>query len=150
MDEIIATAINYAKKASLLGEVPVAAVVFDSKSNNIISIAHNLVETLRDPTAHAEMLAIRESCQKTNHKYLQDLSIFVTLEPCAMCMQAICFAQLKTVYFGAYDYKKGALSTNSGIVSAHMNNHIPEIYGGFKEQICGDMITNFFKSIRNS
>jgi len=148
MDEIISSALNHAKKASLIGEVPIAAIVFHPETKEIITQTHNLVETLNDPTAHAEMLAIRESCGKIQNKHLNHLAIFITLEPCAMCMQAMCFAQFKTIYFGAYDYKKGAISTHSGIISSRMNNYKPEIFGGFKESECSELISSFFKMIR--
>jgi tRNA(adenine34) deaminase len=150
MDKIISLALESAKKSAALGEIPIAAIIFDPQTKKIISKAHNQIEKHQDPTAHAEMIAIKEACMQIKSKYLQDLALFVTLEPCAMCMQAICFAQIKYLYFGAYDFKKGAISTHSGIVASRMNNHLPEIFGGFKEQECSSIITQFFLKIRNS
>jgi len=149
MEKIIAEALRLAEKAALGGEVPIAAIIFEPKSFKIIASSHNMVETLSDPTAHAEIQTIKSACGKLQNKYLKNLSMFVTLEPCAMCMQAICFTQLQSLYFGAYDYKKGALSAFSGITTSRMNNFVPQIFGGFKEQECSELITNFFKSLRN-
>lgn len=149
MEQIINCALEHAKNSSSLGEIPVAAIIFHPQTKKIIAAEHNNIEKLQDPTAHAEMITIKVACKKLKSKYLKDLALFVTLEPCAMCMQAICFAQIKYLYFGAYDYKKGAISTHSGILSSRMNNHVPEIFGGFREQECSSLITKFFVEIRS-
>jgi tRNA(adenine34) deaminase len=147
---IMIQALELARNAAVKNEVPVGAIIFNPISKKIISKTHNQVELLKDPTAHAEMLAIKEACSLTNSKLLEGLELYVTLEPCAMCLQAICFAQIKTMYFGAYDYKRGAISANCGIIAKKMNNFQPEIYGGIMEIECSELLNSFFKQIRTN
>lgn len=138
-------AISMAEEALKVGEVPVAACIFDDKGK--IVYAHNQVENLQDPCAHAEILAIKAACNKIGTKYLDQCSIYVTLEPCAMCLQALCFARIKIIYFGAYDYKNGGISC-SNIISSSMNNYLPEIFGGIGEEESVRLLKNFFADKR--
>ena len=100
-----------ARKAAAVGEVPIGAVIRDDVTDAILVSAHNKVEQLLDPTAHAELLAIREAAWVLGTKVLSNCTIFVTLEPCAMCAQAISLAKFKRLVFGAYDPKGGAVDT---------------------------------------
>ena len=102
-------AIEYAKKAALLNEVPVGAVLVDEKTNEILSHRHNEIVGQNNPLKHAEILVIEEVCKLKKSKYLYDTSIYITLEPCVMCSAAISEARIKKICFGAYDDKKGSI-----------------------------------------
>jgi len=140
------TALSLAAKAAENGEVPVGAVVV--KDGKIIASAHNLVETDRDPTAHAEILAIRAAAQILKTPRLADCDLYVTLEPCAMCATAISFARIRRLYFGAYDEKGGGVENGARIFSQSTCHHKPEIYGGIAEGECGDLLKDFFAQRR--
>ena len=141
-------AIEYAKKAASLNEVPVGAVLVDEKSQKILSLRHNEIVNQNNPLKHAEILVIEESCKIKKSRYLNDTVIYVTLEPCAMCAAAISEARIKKIYFGSYDEKKGAIENGIRIFSS--NNYFkPEIYGGIKEKECSLILKNFFSSKRN-
>lgn len=147
MTDFMSAAIAIAKKAAEMGEVPVGAiVVFDGK---IIASAHNLVENSCDPTAHAEILAIRAACQILQTPRLVGCDLFVTLEPCSMCATAISFARIHRLYFGAYDEKGGGVENGARIFSQKTCHHTPEIYGGIFENECAEMLKNFFVDKRN-
>ncbi len=115
-------------------------------NNEIIAAAHNLVETTKDPTAHAEMLAIRQAQQKRGTKFLESASIYVTLEPCPMCTHAIYLSHIKAVYFGAYDPKVG----NMDHTCAPLRTRAPatEIYGGFEEHHFSHELKTFYAGRR--
>jgi tRNA(adenine34) deaminase len=137
-------AIEQANKALLVNEIPVGAVLFDNNSRQIIASGHNLVNNLNNATFHAEIIVINKGCKKKKKKYLSDTSLFVTLEPCAMCAAAISEAQIKRIYFGAYDEKKGSLET---IMRIYSKKHyfVPEVYGGIREEKCSSLLKNFFQ-----
>ncbi len=141
-------AIEYAKKAASLNEVPVGAVLVDEKSQKILSLRHNEIVNQNNPLKHAEILVIEESCKIKKSRYLNDTVIYVTLEPCAMCAAAISEARIKKIYFGCYDETKGAIENGIRIFS---NNSYfkPEIYGGIKEKECSLILKKFFSSKRN-
>ena len=132
-------ALFQAEKARDIDEVPVGAILVD-KNGKIVASAHNLVETLIDPIAHAEILVIRDACNKLASKNLSDLDLYVTLQPCPMCLQAISLAKIKRVYFGAYDPE---ISINSIYM-----DHKPEIYGGINEKEAAILLKDFFKKKR--
>ena len=142
----IQSAIVQARIAAESGEVPVGAVIV--KDGKIIAEAYNLVETSKDPTAHAEILAIRVACQILESSRLVDCDLYVTLEPCAMCAQAIAFSRIRRLYFGAYDEKGGGVEHGSRIFSQPTCNHKPEIYGGIAESECGELLKDFFRGKR--
>ena len=142
-------AIKYAKKGALLGEIPVGAVLIDEKNQKIYSTRHNEIVTQNNPLKHAEILAIEESCKIKNTRYLVDMIMYVTLEPCVMCAAAISYARIKKIYFGAYDEKKGAIENGIRIFS-NKNYFKPEIYGGIMEKECALMLKSFFSSKRKS
>ncbi|WP_119167524.1 nucleoside deaminase [Algihabitans albus] len=137
-------ALEEARAAALAGEVPVGAVLADARGQ-VLARAHNLVERLQDPTAHAELLAIRDAAQRLGSKRLEDAELYVTLEPCAMCAQAIAFARLRRVVFGAYDPKGGGVDHGARIFEQPTTNHRPEVVGGFRESDCAALLTTFFR-----
>jgi tRNA(Arg) A34 adenosine deaminase TadA len=139
-------AILEAKKAASLCEVPVGAIIVNQSTNEIISSAHNLMESRNDPTAHAEILAIQEACRTLDTQRLDGLDLFVTLEPCAMCAQAISHARLRRLYYGAVDYKSGAVE-NGAMVFNHAH-HKPEVYSGISGDECARLLQDFFKKLR--
>ena len=140
-------AIKEAKKAYLLNEVPVGAVITD-KEGNVIAKAFNLVEKNQDPTAHAEILVIKEATLKIRNKYLKDYNLYVTLEPCSMCASAIQNSRIKRLYFGCNDEQRGAINNGTKIFSQKNCNHKPEIYDGIRATECSLLIKNFFNKVR--
>ena len=141
-------AINEAEKASLRDEVPVGAAIYDHEHQQIVAKAGNNVRSLNDPTAHAEILAIREACRKIGQSRLNLFSLYVTLEPCPMCCQAISFARIQKLVFGAYDPKGGGVEHGPKIFSQTTCHHDLEILGGIEEQRCGKILTDFFNQKR--
>ena len=140
-------AIKQAKKGMLINEVPIGALLVDNVRKNIIASFHNEVIKQNNPIKHAEILVIEKACQVKNSRYLDNTSIFITLEPCAMCASAISNARIDKLYFGAYDEKKGAIESAMNIYN-NKNYHIPEIYGGIKEIECSKLLRKFFNLIR--
>ncbi len=140
--------IELAQLAAAADEVPVGAVVFDSETYEIIAMANNRTERDNDPTAHAELLAIKEACRLLNVKRLVGYSLFVTLEPCAMCAGAISWARLDAVYFGAYDPKTGAIEQGCQTFNHPQTHHKPLVSGGHEADRCGQLLTDFFKQKR--
>jgi tRNA(adenine34) deaminase len=141
-------AFSEAEKAFSQEEVPVGAVIVDSLSGKIIASAHNEMVTRKDPTAHAELLAIQQACLVKESGRLEDCDIYVTLEPCPMCAQAMSFARLRRLYFGAYDPKGGGVDHGARIFNASSCHHIPEVIGGVEEQKCGQILKDFFENVR--
>ena len=140
-------AIEQAKKGLKNNEVPIGAVLVDDREKNILASFHNEVIKQNKPTKHAEMLVIEEGCKLKNSRYLYHTSIYITLEPCAMCAYAISEARIGKLYFGAYDEKKGAIESIINIYN-YNNFFIPEVYGGIKEIECSLLLKNFFSFIR--
>ncbi|ABD45232.1 cytidine and deoxycytidylate deaminase [Ehrlichia chaffeensis str. Heartland] len=125
-------------------EVPVGAVIVHN--NEVISSANNSNIHDIDPTAHAEILAIRNACKILSTHILNQCDIYVTLEPCAMCAQAISFSKIRRLYFGAYNKKYGAIENGARIFQ--FCHHVPEVYGGILEAENTKLITDFFKKLR--
>jgi tRNA(adenine34) deaminase len=140
-------AIEEAIKARDMGEVPVGAVIV-GEDGEIISKAHNLCETTSDPTAHAELLAIREASRKLENWRLTGATLYVTLEPCAMCMGAMVLARIKRVVFGALDPKAGAVMSLYNIGVDGKLNHTVEVKEGVLKDDCAFLLRDFFKSVR--
>jgi tRNA(adenine34) deaminase len=138
-------ALAKAREAVLAGEVPIGAVVYKA-DGTVLAEAHNLVETHRDPTAHAEFLAAKAAVEKAGDMYLTDAYVAVTLEPCAMCAQALSWLRVKGIYFGAYDPKSGG-TENGARVLAHAH-HKPHVIGGLMEADCAALLHDFFKARR--
>tara|TARA_A100001037_G_scaffold296779_1_gene317767 strand:- start:1370 stop:1822 length:453 start_codon:yes stop_codon:yes gene_type:complete len=141
-------AIAAAEEAAAKGDVPVGAVIVDSVGQRPIAVAGNRVEQDRDPTAHAEILAIREAARVLGAPRLSECDLYVTLEPCAMCAQAIAFARIRRLVFGAYDPKGGGVEHGARIFSQPTCHHAPEIVGGLEEVACGDLLKSFFAERR--
>ena len=130
------------------GEVPVGAVVVDGSTGAVLARAGNGVESGRDPTAHAEMLAIRAAAAERGTARLVHCDIYVTLEPCAMCAQAIAFARLRRLYFGAADPKGGGVEHGARIFQQPTCHHRPEVIGGIQESRAAELLRGFFKGRR--
>ena len=129
-------------------EVPVAAiVVFEGE---VVGVGVNLRETAKDPTAHAEVVAIRDAAKRLGRWNLSDCELYVTLEPCVMCAGAIVYSRIKRVVFGAYDLRFGACGTAINIAQNDKLNHRAEIVGGVLEQQCLQPIRDFFKARRKA
>ena len=141
-------ALEAARDAARSGEVPVGAVVM--KNGVVIARAGNQTLADHDPTAHAEILALREAAGKIGSERLIDCDLYVTLEPCAMCAGAISFARIRRLYFGASDPKGGAVEHGPRFFSQPTCHHAPEIYGGLNETEAADLLREFFKARRGS
>lgn len=141
-------ALIQARKAYANQEVPVGAVVVDPIRQQIISIACNQTESDNDPTAHAEILALRAACATLGSSRLPHCDLYVTLEPCPMCAQAISFARIRRLYFAAYDEKSGGVEHGARIFSAASCHHKPEIYGGIEEAEASRLLKQFFQQLR--
>jgi len=141
-------ALGQAREASRINEVPVGAVIV-SGGQQILSQAHNLRESTQNPVAHAEILAIEAACKKTGSWRLSDATIYITLEPCAMCMGAVVNSRIKRVVFGAPDPKAGAVVSNFGIGLDDTLNHRPEITRSVLEDECSLILKEFFGQLRN-
>ena len=139
-------AIKEARKAIALKEVPVGAiVVLDDK---VIGRGHNLVETMNDPTSHAEIIAIKDAARQLGHWRLTNSTLYVTLEPCPMCAGAIVNSRLKRLVFGAYDSKSGAISSLMNLVQDKRLNHFVDVYDGICQKECARLLQEFFRGLR--
>lgn len=138
-------ALDIAKEGMKTGEVPVGAIIV--KNNEIISMAHNEVETSTNPIAHAEVLAIQRACEILGNWRLTDCTLYVTLEPCIMCMGAILNSRISKLVYGAGDNKLGAVESQSDFIHNPLFRHI-EIYPGILEEECVDLMQEFFQKIR--
>ncbi len=141
-------ALQEAKAAAARGEVPVGAVLVDGRSGEVLAKSGNRVEELGDPTAHAEMLAIRAGARALGLKRLVEADLYVTLEPCAMCAAAISFARLRRLYFGAGDPKGGAVENGPRFFGLSSCHHRPEVYGGIGEDAAAALLRAFFQARR--
>lgn len=144
---IMARALSEAEAAAVRGEVPVGAVV-TGPDGAVLSAAGNRVEELNDPSAHAEILAIRAAAEKIGAPRLIDCDLHVTLEPCPMCATAISFARIRRLVFGAYDPKGGGVEHGPRIYSQPTCHHMPEVIGGVEESRAGDLLRTFFQDRR--
>ncbi len=140
-------ALNEAKKAGQKNEVPVGAVLV-SDSNQILSLSHNQVAKLSDPTAHAEILTLRSGARKALNYRLLNTTLYVTIEPCVMCMGAILHARVSKVVFGVYDPKWGAAGSLYNFSKDDRFNHKLEIVDGVCCEECQTLIQDFFKTRR--
>ena len=140
-------ALEEARAAAERGEVPVGAVVTD-KTGQVLARAGNEVEARHDPSAHAEMLALREAARKLGQTRLGDCTLTVTLEPCPMCAQAASFFRVGRVVFGAYDPKGGGVDHGARVFAASSCHHQPEVVGGVREGECAALLRSFFEARR--
>ncbi len=139
-------AIDEAKKSLETGDVPIGAVI--TYKNEIIAQAHNRIEELKDPLAHAEVLAIKEAVVKYGHKHLIDCSMYISLEPCSMCAGAIVLARIDNVYIAARDPKTGACGSLFNIISDERLNHRCNVEYDILGEQSSAMLKDFFKSLR--
>lgn len=146
MPSFMELALNEARKAQDLGEVPIGCVIV--RDGTVIAAAGNRTLTDRDPTAHAEVLAIRAAAQKLGSERLVDCDLHVTLEPCAMCAAAMSFARIRRVYYGAPDAKGGAIENGVRFFASPTCHHRPEVYGGIGEAASAALLRDFFEARR--
>jgi len=140
-------ALAQARAAGARGEVPIGAVIV-GPDGAVLAEAANRTEADRDPTAHAELLAIRAAAKRLGAPRLVECDLYVTLEPCPMCAQAIAFARLRRVYYGAADAKGGGIEHGPRIFSQPTCHHKPEVYGGIAEREAGELLRAFFQERR--
>ncbi len=146
LPEPMAAALAQAQAAARAGEVPVGAVVV--KDGRIVASAHNAPRMLRDPTAHAELLAIRRAAEALGDERLDGCELWVTLEPCAMCAGAIAHARIARLYYGASDPKGGAVEQGARVFEQAQCLHRPEIYSGMGEAEAAALLRDFFRQRR--
>ena len=142
----MSAAFDAAREAAGAGETPVGAVV--TLDGQILAVARNRTIADRDPTAHAEMLAIRQAAAALGSERLVGCDLYVTLEPCAMCAGAISFARIRRLYWAAGDSKGGAVENGPRFFSQPTCHHAPELYGGIRESEAGEMLRDFFRARR--
>jgi len=142
----LSRAFEEARAAAARGETPVGAVV--ARAGVVIAAAGNRTRADADPTAHAEMLAIRAACAAAGSERLPDCDLYVTLEPCAMCAAAISFARIRRLYFSAADPKGGAVEHGPRFFSQPTCHHAPEVYGGLREREAAALLRDFFAALR--
>jgi tRNA(adenine34) deaminase len=143
----MALALEEAKKAGQKNEVPIGAVVVDSNGSQMAA-AHNQVIIRADVTAHAEILALRAACTAANNYRLPEATLFVTVEPCPMCMGAIIHARVERLVFGAFDPKWGAAGSLYDFAADDRFNHQPEVISGVCEKACRRLVMEFFRAKR--
>jgi len=145
--KFILLAIEQAQLAGSIGEVPIGAIITD-KDNNLISSGYNLREINHDPTAHAEIIAIKKASEKLNSWRLDGCTLYVTIEPCPMCMGAIVLARINRLVFGARDPKAGSVFSLYNIGTDNKLNHNVEVKEGVCEIECSNLLREFFKALR--
>ncbi|MFZ1814651.1 MAG: nucleoside deaminase [Rhizobiaceae bacterium] len=146
MSGFMEIALGEAEASAARGEVPVGAVVV--REGTIIAQSGNRMSEQKDPTCHAEMLAIRMACEASGNGRLTDCDIYVTLEPCAMCAAAISFARLRRVYYGAEDIKGGAVDNGVRFFASKSCHHAPEVYSGIAASRSSQLLRDFFAAKR--
>ena len=139
-------ALDEARKAAAAGEVPVGAVVV--RRGEIVAAAHNAPRTLADPTAHAEILALRRAAAALGQERLEGCDLWVTLEPCAMCAGAIAHARIARLYYGASDPKGGAVEHGARVFEQPQCHHRPDVYSGMGEDEAAGLLREFFRERR--
>ena len=145
-EKMMRSAIELAKQAALIDEVPIGAIVFDGK--NIVGRGYNQKEKQPNPTAHAEIIAITDAAKTLGRWRLHGCTLAVTLEPCPMCAQAISFARLRRLYFGASDLKGGGIENGPRLFAQSTCHHHPEVFGGIDEVRAGHLLKKFFLARR--
>ena len=140
-------ALEVAERAAARGEVPVGAVIV--QDGKLLLRARNRVEADNDPTAHAEILAIRTAAGILGPPRLAGCDLYVTLEPCAMCAAAISMARIRRLYFGAYDPKGGGVENGPRFFGPPTCHHAPDVYGGIAASECGELLKEFFRELRS-
>lgn len=147
--ERMLSAVETARRALDTGDVPVAAIVYDP-AGNVLGVGVNEREKSQDPTAHAELIAIRDAARALGDWHLTDATLVVTLEPCVMCAGAILAARIPRLVFGAWDAKAGAVGSRYDVLRDRRLNHQVEVVAGVEEQACSALLTEFFVAKRES
>lgn len=145
--DFMALALAEAEAAAARGEVPIGAVVVID--GQVIASAGNRTREMADPTAHAEILALREACRKRDSERLPGAHLYVTLEPCAMCAAAISFARIERLYYGAADPKGGGVDHGGRFYDQPTCHHRPDVYSGFSESRSAELLRSFFSEKRS-
>jgi len=146
---LMSIALEEAKKAALADEVPIGAVLVDSRTGTIAARAHNQTIARSDPTAHAEILVIRDVCAQAGAQRIPEYDLYVTLEPCAMCAAAISFARIRRVVFAASDAKGGGVVHGGKFFEQPTCHHKPIVTHGAMAEECGQVLKDFFKKKRS-
>ncbi|MEL6316958.1 MAG: nucleoside deaminase [Pseudomonadota bacterium] len=141
-------ALAAARAALAAGEAPVGAVIVSRADGRILARAANAMRARRDPSAHAEILAIRAACAALGRERLEGCDLWVTLEPCAMCAGAIAWARIDRLYYGAEDPKSGGVAHGARVFSHPQCHHRPEVYGGVDAEACAEPLIAFFAARR--
>ncbi len=142
-------ALDEAQRGYDLGEVPVGAIVTD-EVGQVISVGHNIKELENDPCGHAEIVALRMACQKRGNWRLSGCKLYVTLEPCAMCLAACVHARISQLVFGTYDYKAGAISLGYNLYKDSRLNHSFDVIGGVRHYETSRLLSTFFRERRKN
>lgn len=142
-------ALAAARTAGEQGEIPVGAVIVDPKGR-VVAVARNQTRELCDPTAHAEILALREACAAAGSERLPGHALYVTLEPCAMCAAAISHARISRLLYGAADAKSGGVMHGARIFQHPQTHHVPEVYDGLAAEECEKLLREFFDGLRRT
>ena len=142
-------AISEAKSAALRDEVPIGAILVDTRTGDIVARAGNRTIKLSDPTAHAEIVAVRELCARLGTQRIPDYDLFVTLEPCPMCASALSFARIRRVVIGALDPKSGGMISGPNLSTSPQLHHKCDIVTGICADECGQILKDFFAQKRN-
>lgn len=143
----MALALEQAKKAAELNEVPVGAVLVD-ENQNLIASAHNQPITQHDPTSHAEINVLRQAALLIENYRLVNTTLYVTLEPCVMCVGAMVHSRITRLVYGAHEYKTGAVTSQFQLLAENLHNHNITVTSGLLEKPCSDILSNFFKRRR--
>ena len=146
-NDFMALALTEAEAAAARGEVPIGAVVVID--GEVVASAGNRTREMADPTAHAEVLALREACRQTGSERLPGAHLYVTLEPCAMCAAAISFARIERLYYGAADPKGGGVDHGGRFYDQPTCHHRPDVYSGFSESRSAELLRSFFSEKRS-
>jgi tRNA(adenine34) deaminase len=146
MTSFMAMALDEARAAGARGEVPVGCVIV--RDGAVVTCAGNRTMADRDPTAHAEIIAIRAAAASLGSERLDGCDLYVTLEPCAMCAGAVAFARIRRLYYGAADPKGGAVDNGVKFFASPSCHHRPEVYGGLAEAEAGALLKEFFRERR--
>ena len=141
-------ALRVADEAACRGEIPVGAIIVDPRKNEILASAGNQSEATNDPSAHAEIVAIRAATARRGTPRLEGCDLYVTLEPCPMCAQAISFARLRRLYYGCDDAKGGGVRHGARIFNQSSCHHRPDVYGGIGESRAEALLKSFFEARR--
>ncbi len=141
-------ALEEARAAAARGEVPVGAALVDGATGEVVAAAGNRTQELADPTAHAEMVVLREAAAKLGAPRLPGCDLYVTLEPCAMCAAAVSLARLRRLYFAAYDPKSGGVEPGARVFDLPTCHHKPQVVGGVSETEAAELLKEFFRERR--